>query len=206
MSEVHTMGSRFASWVLLLAAAVSSGPWARADDDFNGLLKVAAPFTVVDKKGRVYEIAAGTYKHNVDPDGRSGDQLLKLNFKEGAAKGKQAHLKVPEEEELPEQGGEITLLGSRVGQEFDTRFSVKTEGTFGEPFETEVCCNPDCTHPDGCICPTNQTCPVTYYPCTKVFTASMSLTRASSGQLLADWGGSRREHRVLDEGSKEWCK
>jgi hypothetical protein len=182
--------------MMMMMTAMVFGFAAQADDDITGQLEVATPFRVIDKKGRTYEIETGSQKFNIDMDGHGDDQQLKLNFKEGNAKGKQAILDVPSNVVLPRDGGELTLAGKDTGQAFDIWLKIQVDTKYSEQRRTTECCRESCNE-DGTSCSCYGSREILYRNYRKTFTGQSVIRALESAAAVGQWGGTRKESGVV---------
>jgi hypothetical protein len=182
-------------WMAALAGALGSSGPARADDDISGSLDVHRTFPVLDRKGKVREVEAGALKLNVDLDGKPGAQELKLNFKGGSAKGKQARLPVPASQKLGASGGTLVLAGKDTGQAFDVRLTVEIGTVYGEPVQSSECCATSCafsgSEQEFCWCDAYRSITTTRW--IRNTGARMALTAGGTADELASWAGERTD-------------
>jgi hypothetical protein len=181
--------------LVVVAALVAAAPVARADDDMTGRLLVPAQLDIVNDKGKLVPLTAGEYWVNLDMDGSPGKQEMKINFKDTKGKKRKAVLKVPADQTLPKEGGEVTLEGSRNGQAFDLTLKVAFSYTDGPQLHgTEDCnCHSStyCEWNDPNDCETIEVCGsqwIVYHYRTHLQAGEATFSTSSAP---ATWKGSR---------------
>jgi hypothetical protein len=179
--------------VLCAVAAVGTAASIRADDDINGVLKVSSPLQFSYKKGALITAEPGDLKTNLDMDRKGGHEQLKINIRQGALKGKQVVVNIPDGVSLPKQGGEVSFKSSEIAQPFDLGLSIKVTHTDSAPITTSEGCCPDvmgCYNSEGEPShPGTQT--VTYFLRTTLVNGDATFSSPDTGSQLARWTGER---------------